>query len=196
MALKAGYKGIKNVGPGLKLDNTNGRLELEGESTLELENLEDVSITEPAGGDILAYSDADDLWFNQTPANAPTQGSLTPISSGAVYDELSVRSNAALISSANMNINEFVIAKAGKIRVCTIVAQAIEDIAANTEIITGIPDKTLLNNDALVNIIANTPAGVEYKLFPYTLQNVMSIKTLVSIPNNTSIRFTFTYISQ
>lgn len=115
MALKAGYKGIKEVGPGLKLDPTNGRLELEGESSLELDNLEDVSITEPAGGDILAYSDADDLWFNQTPANAPTQGSSTPISSGGVYNAIKATTYTNFTAAQEKVTVDTTISKATKV---------------------------------------------------------------------------------
>ena len=53
MALKAGYKGIKEVGPGLDYDNTTGLLTLDGESSLKLDNLEDVTIDTPLGGDVL-----------------------------------------------------------------------------------------------------------------------------------------------
>ena len=85
MALKAGYKGIKEVGPGLDYDNTTGLLTLEGESSLKLDNLEDVTIDTPLGGDVLQYDSSNDEWTNETPDTEPIEDSPQLITSGAVY---------------------------------------------------------------------------------------------------------------
>lgn len=85
MALKAGYKGIKEVGPGLDYDNTTGLLTLDGESSLKLDNLEDVSIDTPLGGDVLQYDSTNDEWTNETPDTEPIEDSPQLITSGAVY---------------------------------------------------------------------------------------------------------------
>lgn len=89
MALKAGYKGIKKCGPGLKYDNVNGILSLEGESSLKLDNLEDVAITTPLQGDVLIYDGED--WVNEQPDTDPTEDSANLVSSGGVYDALQAR---------------------------------------------------------------------------------------------------------
>ena len=85
MALKAGYKGIKEVGPGLDYDNTTGLLTLDGESSLKLDNLEDVSIDTPLGGDVLQYDSSNEEWTNETPDTVPIEDSPQLITSGAVY---------------------------------------------------------------------------------------------------------------
>ena len=85
MALKAGYKGIKEVGPGLDYDNTTGLLSLDGESSLKLDNLEDVNIDTPLGGDVLQYDDTNEEWTNETPDTEPIEDSPELITSGAVY---------------------------------------------------------------------------------------------------------------
>ena len=85
MALKAGYKGIKEVGPGLDYDNTTGLLKLDGESSLKLDNLEDVTIDTPLGGDVLQYDSSNDEWTNETPDTEPIEDSPQLITSGAVY---------------------------------------------------------------------------------------------------------------
>ena len=69
MALKAGYKGIKEVGPGLDYDNTTGYLSLEGESSLTLDDLEDVSIEDPAAEDVLIYDPEEEEWINEDLSN-------------------------------------------------------------------------------------------------------------------------------
>lgn len=89
MALKAGYKGIKKCGPGLKYDNVNGILSLEGESSLKLDNLEDVAITTPLQGDVLIYDGED--WVNEQPDTDPTEDSANLVTSGGVYDALQAR---------------------------------------------------------------------------------------------------------
>lgn len=86
MALKAGYKGIKKCGPGLKYDNVNGILSLEGESSLKLDNLEDVSITTPLQGDVLMYDGEN--WENVQPDSDPTEDSANLVTSGGVYAAL------------------------------------------------------------------------------------------------------------
>lgn len=85
MALKAGYKGIKEVGPGLDYDNTTGLLTLDGESSLKLDNLEDVTIDTPLGGDVLQYDSSNEEWTNETPDTEPIEDSPQLITSGAVY---------------------------------------------------------------------------------------------------------------
>ena len=85
MALKAGYKGIKKFGPGLKYDNVNGILNLEGESDLSLDNLKDVNITTPADGDYLTYDSSNEEWYNEQPDSTPTEDSSNLITSGGVY---------------------------------------------------------------------------------------------------------------
>lgn len=89
MALKAGYKGIKKCGPGLKYDNVNGILSLEGESSLKLDNLEDVDITTPLQGDVLIYDGED--WVNEQPDSDPTEDSANLVTSGGVYEALQDR---------------------------------------------------------------------------------------------------------
>lgn len=88
MALKAGYKGIKKFGPGLKYDNVNGILNLEGESDLSLDNLKDVNITTPADGDYLTYDSSNDEWYNDQPDSTPTEDSSNLITSGGVYSAI------------------------------------------------------------------------------------------------------------
>ena len=88
MALKAGYKGIKEVGPGLDYDNTTGLLSLDGESSLKLDNLEDVNIDTPLGGDVLQYDSSNEEWTNETPDTEPVEDSPELITSGAVYEGL------------------------------------------------------------------------------------------------------------
>ena len=86
MALKAGREGISDVGAGLKLDKKTGRLFLEGESDLTLDNLKDVDIDEPAAGDVLAYGSG--KWENVAPDDEPTKNSTKLITSGGVYNAL------------------------------------------------------------------------------------------------------------
>ena len=88
MALKAGYKGIKKTGPGLEYDNVTGELKLNGESDLKLDNLEDVSIDTPLGGDVLMYDSTNEEWVNETPDTTPTEDSSELITSGGVYGGL------------------------------------------------------------------------------------------------------------
>lgn len=88
MALKAGYKGIKKFGPGLKYDNVNGILNLEGESDLSLDNLKDVNITTPADGDYLTYDPTNEEWYNEQPDSTPTEDSSKLVTSGGVYGAL------------------------------------------------------------------------------------------------------------
>ena len=85
MALKAGYKGIKKCGPGLKYDNLTGTLKLDGESDLSLDNLKDVAITTPLDGDILSYDATNEVWENIQPDSDPTEDSSNVVSSGGVY---------------------------------------------------------------------------------------------------------------
>ena len=85
MALKAGYKGIKKCGPGLKYDNLTGTLKLDGESDLSLDNLKDVNITTPADGDYLTYDPTNEEWYNEQPDSTPTEDSPNLVTSGGVY---------------------------------------------------------------------------------------------------------------
>ena len=102
MALKAGYKGIKEVGPGLDYDNTTGLLKLDGESSLKLDNLEDVNIDTPLGGDVLQYDSSNEEWTNETPDTEPIEDSPQLITSGAVYAGLKTEDdNISAIWSSN-----------------------------------------------------------------------------------------------
>ena len=85
MALKAGYKGIKKCGPGLKYDNLTGTLKLDGEMDLTLDNLKDVNITTPADGDYLTYDPTNEEWYNEQPDSTPTEDSPNLVTSGGVY---------------------------------------------------------------------------------------------------------------
>lgn len=85
MALKAGYKGIKEVGPGLDLDTTTGLLSLGGESGLSLDNLSDVDVADPAAGDLLIYNSTSEAWENEAMDTTPTSASNKPVTSGGVY---------------------------------------------------------------------------------------------------------------
>lgn len=105
MALKAGYKGIKKCGPGLKYDNVNGILSLEGESSLKLDNLEDVDITTPLQGDVLIYDGED--WVNEQPDSDPTEDSANLVTSGGVYEALQDRVDwASYAETGAVNILE------------------------------------------------------------------------------------------
>ena len=86
MALKAGRDGISEVGAGLDYDKTSGRLSLKGESDLKLDNLKDVSISEPLAGDVLVYNGEE--WENVAPDSDPTDNSGNLVTSGGVYDAL------------------------------------------------------------------------------------------------------------
>ena len=91
MALRAGYKGFKTLGPGLEYDNTTGHLALKGEENPHsLENLSDVSITEPAAEDVLLYDPLDEEWINEDLSNTAAviakvdKSDIAPVLSEAV----------------------------------------------------------------------------------------------------------------
>ena len=117
MALKAGYKGIKEVGPGLDYDNTTGLLKLDGESSLKLDNLEDVTIDTPLGGDVLQYDSSNEEWANETPDTEPIEDSPQLITSGAVYAGLKTEDDkisAIWSSNARTGVHNLLGAYIGK----------------------------------------------------------------------------------
>lgn len=80
MALKAGYKGIKKIGTGLKL-TTEGTLSLSGSGPageIELNDLSDVDITTPSDGQILQYDSTSQKWVNTIQVPIPNGSSVTP----------------------------------------------------------------------------------------------------------------------
>lgn len=85
MALRSGYKGIKKVGPGLKL-SSDGWLKMTGESSMNLDNLQDVDITTPAAEDALVYDGS--KWINEKPDSEPTENSVKLVTSGGVYSAI------------------------------------------------------------------------------------------------------------
>ena len=94
MALRAGYKGFKTLGPGLEYDNTTGHLALKGEENPHsLENLSDVSITEPAAEDVLLYDPSEEEWINDDLSNTAAviakvdKSDIAPVLSEAVAPE-------------------------------------------------------------------------------------------------------------
>lgn len=94
MALRAGYKGFKTLGQGLEYDNTTGHLALKGEENPHsLENLSDVSITEPAAEDVLLYDPSEEEWINDDLSNTAAvmakvdKSDIAPVLSEAVAPE-------------------------------------------------------------------------------------------------------------
>ena len=87
MALKAGYKGIKRVGPGLHL-NRAGDLTIKGAVPTTLEQLSDVEIDTALGGDVLRYDSTNNVWEAEQPGTTPTEDSDELITSGGVYAAL------------------------------------------------------------------------------------------------------------
>ena len=94
MALRAGYKGFKTLGPGLEYDNTTGHLALKGEENPHsLENLSDVSITEPASEDVLIYDATEEEWINDDLSNTAAliakvdKSDIAPVLSDAIAPE-------------------------------------------------------------------------------------------------------------
>lgn len=93
MALKAGYKGFKTLGPGLDYDSVTGHLFLNGESDISLDNLKDVSIDTPVDGDILIYDSTTETWYNEQIDSDPVEDSSKPVSSGGVYAAITATQN-------------------------------------------------------------------------------------------------------
>lgn len=87
MAIKAGYKGIKRVGPGLNL-NREGVLTIKGDSPTTLDQLSDVEITDPLSGDVIRYDSTNDTWENEAADTTPAEDSDALITSGGVYAAL------------------------------------------------------------------------------------------------------------
>lgn len=88
MALKAGYKGIKKIGTGLKL-TTEGMLSLDGSGpsgSVNLDDLGDVAITDPADGNILVYDSTDEEWKNVVPMSAADKVDITAIGTNETGD--------------------------------------------------------------------------------------------------------------
>lgn len=59
-----------------------------GGGATALSELVDVLLTNPTNGQMLTYNSTSGKWENKSADSTPTQGSDTPISSGAVYDAL------------------------------------------------------------------------------------------------------------
>lgn len=122
----------------------------------------------------------------QTMDNAMTNAELT--------NALTVTNDASQITGSGVTINDCVKAKAGNIRVYAIRFTSSGDVAAGTNIISGI-DKPLLNAGGIINPIFADSSGTQYPMTSAYSGGNLLIKTVNAIPSGTSVRGTVVYIA-